>query len=92
MQHNSTDVTKRNQQVWVSRIDHRHGQNLSAHRSPAGAHAEVAEFARQWWGEAREFDDTLPLRAPVDDAEATAMYFAVHDEESYDIQCLTVGE
>jgi hypothetical protein len=66
-------------EVYVSVYEHRHGTDVSVHRSEQLAIGAAAEIAREWWGEARERDETLPARPPSSDAEAISLYFEAQE-------------
>ena len=62
--------------VWVLTCDHRHGTDVSAHRSEADAIAASADWARQWWG---EIDDSRDP-ATMTDADVSAAYWEYQSE------------
>lgn len=64
--------------VFVLRISHRHGVDVTIHTTHGAALQAASEFARQWWS---EHDDTDP---PEDDDEVLEEYFG-SGRESYDI-------
>lgn len=61
--------------LYVLTIHHRHGANLSAHDSRAEADRAAADYAREWWAEARAVDDSLNAEPPDDDVAASEQYF-----------------
>jgi hypothetical protein len=65
--------------VYVFIFEHRHGRDVSAHASEGLAVTEAARIAREWWGEARERDRSLPSKPPAADAEAFELYASAQD-------------
>jgi hypothetical protein len=69
--------------VLVALIDHEHGTNVGVFTSRAGALSWVADYARQWWQDALELDETLPETPPADDASCSEMYFEAMRDAQY---------
>lgn len=69
--------------IWVLRIEHKHGVNVSAHGTKEHAMEEVAEYAAYWWVDAQLFG--APGKAPDDPAERVRAYFTHVEIESYEI-------
>ena len=75
-------------QVHVFVFEHRHGTDVSVHRSEELAIESAAAIAREWWDEARERDPTLPERPPSSDTEAVDRYFEAQEGfECHQIRC-----
>lgn len=71
--------------VWLLCISHRHGVNKYVHKTEAGAYAELAEFAAQWWSE-RHPDRPIPVK----ESDIVSTYFDGHDDEYFEIESMTV--
>ena len=56
--------------LYILRIEHRHGEDMSIYRTEAGAHKALAEYCREWWDEVS--DDDMP---PDDDEKVIDEYF-----------------
>lgn len=71
-------------QVWILRIDHRHGDNSSVHRSQEGAYAALAAYVRTQWEDEMPKDEQLPSTPD----EAVDAYFARMNErdEFYSVE------
>jgi hypothetical protein len=72
--------------VHVLTHEHRCGSTLLVYTSEAGAHKALATIAREFWDEAREYEEALPTNPPDDDETAVCLYFeALQDIEGYSI-------
>jgi hypothetical protein len=79
--------------VHVFVYEHRHGTDLSVHRSEELAIESAAAVAREWWEEACQQDKTLPQRPPSADAEAIRLYFEAQEGfEFHQIRCCELEE
>jgi hypothetical protein len=70
------------EQVFVCVVGHRHGQDLWVGRTEKAVSEVLADYCREWW------DDNVLLKdqpAPDDDNEAIQRYFAVNEDEDFDI-------
>ena len=62
--------------MWVLMVEHRHGTDVSIHRTEQGAKDALTVYVDYWWG--REFPGAA---APADDNERVTEYFErIHDE------------
>lgn len=77
------DVT----QVWVLAIDHRHGTNLTVHRSEEGACASLLAYVQDNW--TQELGQAVQ---PNDEDELIETYFERVEDESYTIEPAEVGD
>jgi hypothetical protein len=66
------------QKVWVLTVAHKHGTNVSAHKSEDSAYDELFAFVDQWW------QHELSRSMPVIQGEAINQYFEATDE-AYEI-------
>lgn len=78
--------------VIVLLIDHRHGTDVSLHRTQKGAHKALVEYVRDEWK-----NEQLEESMPKDEEEMIEQYFQIMREqrdagESYDIRKLEVEE
>jgi len=72
--------------VHILTHEHSHGSSMLVYTSEASAHKALATIAREFWDEAREYDEALPTSPPDDDATTVDLYFeALQDIESYSI-------
>lgn len=60
-------------------IEHRHGTDVTVHRSREGALAKVDQFVADWWD--TEMGEDEPM--PEDPAAARQTYFESVDDEDY---------
>lgn len=64
--------------VWLAQIEHKHGDELSVHRSEQSAWNEVYEYvATCWYGESIDGD------LPTDHQEAISAYFEAMQEREW---------
>lgn len=79
--------------LYVLTIHHRHGANLSAHFSREDAVRAAADYAREWWPDARAMDDTLTSEPPRVDEEACELYFtAMASTEDWSVDDCELGD
>jgi len=84
----SNDNKKKNK-VYVLCIDHRHGTDVSVHRTRKGVEDHLALWVATWWAEEQENYSRLGEQ-PADPADAVVEYFDIVDEEYYEITETTV--
>lgn len=71
--------------VWVLRVDHRHGADVTVHSSVAAAKESLREWVHSWWDETAGRCGA-PDAPPDNPDEAIQFYFeAMAGEESYAI-------
>lgn len=68
-------------QIHVLSITHKHGVNVTVHKTADGAAAKLAEYVREEW--AAEIDDVPALHN--DDLAITFYFERLQDREWYDI-------
>jgi hypothetical protein len=79
--------------VFVLMIDHDgHGTNVGVYTNEKAAYTALANYCREEWAEASEYDDDLEADAiPDNDDLVIEMYFeAMQSRESYDVRCCTL--
>ena len=77
-------------QVFVLEYSHKHGEDLNAHATQAGADAAIAAIVREYWAEEMRGEDGVPATPDdLSDADAVRVYFE-HTDESYEIHELHV--
>jgi hypothetical protein len=74
--------------VQVLTYEHRHGSEAFVYTSEQGARKALAAIAREFWDEARGYDETLSERPPEDDATAIRLYFRAQE----DFECYSIVE
>lgn len=67
--------------VWVLVIEHRHGTDLTAHRTEERARQWLGEWVEQWWHEVADKVGDLPATA----TDAIGVYFEARDDEFYSL-------
>jgi hypothetical protein len=74
----SVKSTESDEDLWVLVIEHRHGTDVTIHRSEGGARRTLYGFVDQWW------TDEMPpgKECPANPHDAIYEYFD-HTEESY---------
>ena len=78
------------EQVHVSVVMHRHGENIYVNRTAAGAVAALAVYARENWHEL-EGQGAEPPEALSDDQIVQA-YFDENEDESYSTELMPVDD
>lgn len=68
--------------VWVLAISHRHGTDVSVHRSEAGALDNLFSYVGDWW----ENDAPREEVIPHDRGEAIDRYFELVTDEFYSLE------
>lgn len=77
-----TPTTRAEMPVHVACVSHRHGTSFYVDVTEKDLDAQIAEFCDEWWEEARERDEDLPLTTEgMTDAEIIEAYFNAHDDE-----------
>lgn len=66
--------------IQVLIIDHRHGRNVSLHRTIEAASAELLQYVNEWW------DHEFPNTPKPAGSEAIDAYFEKHAQEFYSIE------
>jgi hypothetical protein len=82
-----TEAQTTGTEVFVLVIEHRHGNNITAHRTEDGARAWVRSYVGDWWDQEINGgkDEADALLIPEDDAEAIRHYFENVEGEFYEI-------
>lgn len=77
--------------VWVLKIDHRHGSNVTVHSTESAAQAALLTYVQEWWCET-DGRCGAPDTVPADADEAIDTYFEVMgDTEWYSIDESTIS-
>ena len=69
--------------VWVLIIEHRHGTEVTTHKTDTGAWAQLAAYVNDWW-----VDEMPNVTKPDNNDEAIDTYFGENGarDEYYSIQ------
>lgn len=73
--------------AWVLHINHKHGDNITIHRTEAGAQKRLAGYVDEWW----EHETTSEPKPDKPD-EAVAQYFQIVEPEYYELTCQSILE
>jgi hypothetical protein len=68
-------------QVWVLRIDHRHGTNVEVFGNKPRAERGLIEYVDHWWDH-----EMSSIERPADDQAAVDLYFTEVRDETYDLE------
>jgi hypothetical protein len=71
---------------YVATINHRHGVDFYASRTEARLKTAVADWCREWWSEAS--DEAMPEK----DEDVIEKYFALKEDEHFDMTAVTFVE
>jgi hypothetical protein len=66
--------------VWILRISHRHGSDVTVHRTQDGAMDALYQYVYQWWS-----SEGLRGRCPENRDRAIARYFEAQADEYWDL-------
>lgn len=72
--------------IWILTIEHRHGTNVYAHQTKAGAEESLMEYVDEWWDS--EMDGA---KIPENRDEAIDGYFS-SAVETYYLQDVELGK
>jgi len=81
--------------VWVLAIEHRHGTELSVHRTDTSAYKAVFEWVQEWWDNEMPVTSIHPPHRPImptDHTKAIGAYFENVDNEDYIIVQSTIQD
>lgn len=78
--------------IWILRIDHKHGENISAHTTEKLAEKELYTYIRDNWDDG--LDEQYDLLENLTPKQATEHYFECHanclDPETYILEMLPI--
>jgi hypothetical protein len=71
------------ERIHIATVSHRHGTNIYAAKSEAGAYRQLAEYCREWWAETG-----IKEQPGEDDGAVISAYFesdGIGGEEFYEM-------